>query len=744
MEGNTKRNGMALRLLFASAIIVAAIAIVLTWQQPAHERAEAAGGGPEMALSVKSGTTTCPLGTGPDTACVMAGDPFTLAVEAVGIPALGYILAQTFIDFGTFNPGASEDGGAPGTCDDGGDNGDADGADRRDTDCVTVDLIYKPVPIEPTATPPTGAFDEIVWPDLEPSLALRDLTLAPATALHGGLSGLISPPPSFFLGNLLLLDFNCSASSSSTLVQLLPEGDALAGTSGSLYTEPPSTQVIPKVDTLTVKCVGPTPTPTDTPIPPTATFTVSPTPTDTPTPLPPPSERPDVKVTKVDLVDPVDSGGSISYQIEVKSIGLQTAENVVVEDTLPAGSVFKSATSAGATCNHAAGVVTCDVTNDMAPMALIKISVTINAPTPVTDSLVDNTVTVTSSNEPFANTANNKDIEQTMVLAPRSDVILSKVGDPTFLDGGEDVTYTLVAKNLGPNPAQNVQIVDTLPANATFVSATNPECGAPIGGEVTCDLGKLAPGAEAIVQIVLTAPNVTRSIFLKNAAFVSADNELFLQTGNNLAVENTAVIAPPPDLVISKTDSQDPVLRLGFYSYEITVLNQGLGDALDVVVTDTLPFATIVLAQTHTSAATFESAVGATCQAIPGDQVECTIDEINASQQVVITINVRAPTLLEDENVINSVTVSASDPDENPAGNDASEATLVRACFDVTGDLIVDLPNDILGVILVLGLREGDIGYDVIYDFEGDGFIGLPNDLLPVLLHFLQDCSLLL
>jgi uncharacterized repeat protein (TIGR01451 family) len=85
-------------------------------------------------------------------------------------------------------------------------------------------------------------------------------------------------------------------------------------------------------------------------------------------------------------------------------------------------------------------------------------------------------------------------------------------------------------------------------------------------------------------------------------------------------VENTAVIAPPPDLVVSKTDSQDPVFRLGFYSYEITVHNQGLGDALGVVVTDTLPVATTVLAQTHFSAATFESAVGAPCQAIPGDR----------------------------------------------------------------------------------------------------------------------------
>ncbi|MCI0855254.1 MAG: DUF11 domain-containing protein [Chloroflexi bacterium] len=735
MEDNTKRKRMALRFLFLPAIMLAAVAIVLTWQQPAQDQAEAASGGPEMRLSVKSGITTCPLGTGPDTSCVMAGDPFTLAIEAVGIPALGYILADTFIDYGTFNPAASEDGAGPNSCSDGGDNGDSDGADRLDADCVTVDLIYKPM---------ASVADEFAWADIEAATALR-FEIGPGLVSHGALSGLIPPHiPSFYLGNLVVLDFNCSAASSSTLVQLLPESDPLAGTSGALYVEPPTTQVIPKVDTLTIKCVGPTPTPTDTPIPPTPTFTVSPTPTNTPTPLPPPSERPDVKVTKVDLVDPVDSGSDISYQITVESVGLQTAENVVVEDTLPAGSVYKGSVSGGATCNEAAGVVTCEITDDMAPDDIVIIGILINAPTTETDSLVDNMVTVSSTNEPFANTGNNKDLEQTIVLAPRSDVVLTKVGEPTFLDGGEEVTYTLVAKNLGPFSAENVQIVDTLPDGATFVSATNPECGAPVDGKVTCDLGKLAVNAEVIVQIVLTAPEVTRSTFLKNSAFVSADNELFRQTGNNLAEANTAVIAPPPDLVVSKTDSQDPVLRLGFYSYEITVLNQGLGDALDVVVTDTLPIATTVLAQIHINAATFVSAVGATCQAIPVDKVECAIDEINVNQQVVITINVRAPTLLEDENVINSVTVSASDPDEIPGGNDASEATLVRACFDVTGDLIVDLPNDILTMAQVVGLGEGAIGFDVIYDFEGDGFIGLPNDLLPVIQHFQQNCALLL
>ncbi len=701
----------ALKLTLVAVVVVAAVAMLLAWDQPAQERAEAAGGGPEMGLSVPLvDTTTCPSGTPSGHVCVEAGNSFTLSVEAIGIPAIGYVLMQSYIVYGS-------------------------------------DLDYKQA----------SASSEIVWPDcnVAPLSGLwnasgqitTDLNVAVAVN-HGCLSGLLPPlPPSNHIGTVIDLAFNCPAASSSTEVKLLPDGDPIALTNGALYKDANSAAVTPKVSNLFVDCIGPTPTPSDTPIPPTPTPTVSPTPTDTPTPLPPPSERPDVKVTKVDLADPVDSGSAYTYRITVESVGLQTAEDVVVEDTLPPGSTYKSYTSADAVCNESAGVVTCTVTNDMAPSDLITIDIEINAPSPESDSLVENTVTVSSSNEPFANTGNNKDIEQTIVLAPRSDVILQKIGDPVFLNGGEDVTYTLIAKNLGPFPAQNVQIVDTLPASGTFVSATSPACGdppTPAGGQLTCELGDIAVNAEVIVEVVWKAPLVTRNEMLKNSAVVSADNELFTDTGNNLAGANTAVIAPPPDLVVSKTDSQDPVLRRGFYSYELTVANQGLGDALGVVVTDTLPFSTIPVIPVFISTALFVQAVGADCVALGTAQVECSIDEILVGQQAVITIDVRAPTLLDDETITNNVTATASDPDEDPVGNDADESTLVRACFDVTGDLIVDLSNDIFGILQKYGLSTGDPGFDIIFDFDEDGFIGLSNDIFPLLNHYMQDCSLLL
>ncbi len=723
---------MATRLLVLPIIALIAVAVFLVWDSGGEQRAEAASTGPEISMAVTTGGTACPGGYDPNDDCVTAGDTFTLTANVIDTPVPGYIAVQTFIDYGIYDPAASEDGAGLNTCSDTIDNGGGDGADRFDTDCVTTNLTYNS----------QAAADEMVWPDLDPSVVFK-AQVAPHVVSHGGLTGLIPPQPvSFFIGTILELSFTCSSSSSTTNVQLLPENDPLAGTSGTAFQDG-TTTVIPKLSDLVVHCLGPTPTPTVTPIPATHTPTVSPTPTDTPTPLPPPSERPDVKVTKVDLTDPVDATATFTYRVTIDSVGLQTAEDVTMSDALPPGSSFVSAVSAGANCGENLGVVICTVTNPMNPSDQVVIDITVTAPSPILDTLVSNTVTVSASNEPFANTGNNTDIEETVVLAPRSDVDLTKVGDPSFVNGNENVTYTLTAANSGPQEAENVVIVDTLPLDGAFVSAS-PGCGAPVAGVVTCSLGNIPAGSDAFVEIVMLSPVVTQSLMMKNTAVVSADNELFVHSGNNSAIAYTPVVAPPPDLVVTKVDLADPVLRLGYYSYTITVDNIGLGDALDVVVTDTLPTATVFNFAKFNRPATFVGATGAVCVAVPVDTVECTIDEVLVSSQVIITLDVRAPTLMVDQTITNNVTASASDPDENPVGNDASETTDLKACFDVTGDLVVDLLFDILTVVQHHGEVTGDPGFDVLYDIDGDGTVSLLFDVLPVIQHHGQDCSLLL
>lgn len=84
-----------------------------------------------------------------------------------------------------------------------------------------------------------------------------------------------------------------------------------------------------------------------------------------------------------------------------------------------------------------------------------------------------------------------------------SDVTVTKSASTPAPHGGDTVTYTLTATNVGNATATGVSIRDELPSGVTFVSA-----GAPCtqsAGVVTCNVGSLAAGASTSVTVTVTA-----------------------------------------------------------------------------------------------------------------------------------------------------------------------------------------------------------------------------------------------
>jgi uncharacterized repeat protein (TIGR01451 family) len=365
-----------------------------------------------------------------------------------------------------------------------------------------------------------------------------------------------------------------------------------------------------------------------------------------------------------------------------------------------------------------------------------SIVIQVVAPTRPADGRIVNEVDVSADNEPFENTGNNHAVEETVVLGQRPDLTVEKTGAPSFLSFESverTVTYTVTVRNTGPVAATGVELRDTLPPSdqAAFVSASAGCTHA--AGVVTCPLANLAAGGETSVTIAVTVPATTQDLLLRNEARVSATNEGVWNEGNNLAVEHTPVIAPPPVLTVVKSGPES-VLRAREFNYTVTVANSGGGDALDVVLTDVLP-----------DSLTFLSGDGAACSLAPDNVVTCTIPQVPANDgqvdgQVVITINVRAPTVLGtgDLSLTNEVTVV--DPDENLELSD-SEATLIQACFDITGDGAVAFA-DVLALLVVFGSSITDQQSQeklTIIDFNGDGSISF-LDFLQLVQHYGQVC----
>ena len=188
-----------------------------------------------------SGNTKCEI---------PVGGAFTAVVEIVAGPGNGYVLAQSWVDWGIFDPAASEDGAGPGTCNDGSNNDWVqDGVgDRYDPDCFTVsDLTYKPR---------QAIIDELVWPDCLDALAFETGGADLGFVAHTCITGLVPPPPkSAYVGRLVELDLNCSSQPTTNDLKLLAYLQEGTETSGALFSFSAGTQTIPRVGNLTVNCV---------------------------------------------------------------------------------------------------------------------------------------------------------------------------------------------------------------------------------------------------------------------------------------------------------------------------------------------------------------------------------------------------------------------------------------------------------------------------------------------------------
>jgi uncharacterized repeat protein (TIGR01451 family) len=123
--------------------------------------------------------------------------------------------------------------------------------------------------------------------------------------------------------------------------------------------------------------------------------------------------RADMSVVKSDGVDPVEPSAIIDYTLAVTNNAPSDAQNVVVVDTLPAGTSFVSGTvnSPTGSCSASGQVVTCTMGQVLAGdgyNAAIKVTA------PATEGLITNTVTV-SSDQIDTNTTNDTDTETTTV-----------------------------------------------------------------------------------------------------------------------------------------------------------------------------------------------------------------------------------------------------------------------------------------------------------------------------------------
>lgn len=130
------------------------------------------------------------------------------------------------------------------------------------------------------------------------------------------------------------------------------------------------------------------------------------------------------------------------------------------------------------------------------------------------------------------------EIAYTIILSG-TDLAVTQTDSPDPVNVASPLNYQLLVSNNGPDPATGVTVVDTLPAGVTFQSASSTQGScSESGGIVTCVLGPMAAGANATINVTVTAPVITGTI--TNSAIVSG-NEPDPIAGNNASNEATTV-----------------------------------------------------------------------------------------------------------------------------------------------------------------------------------------------------------
>lgn len=250
-------------------------------------------------------------------------------------------------------------------------------------------------------------------------------------------------------------------------------------------------------------------------------------------------------------------GALITYEIRLRNRGGMTATDVIVTDTLPAGTSYLNQTPdwpfrrAGNSGIWQISALPPDGVSILTLTARVTVAVE-------PGEWLINHITATAAT-PELNSADNEGAWETRVQTPTADLSLSKIGPETLLSS-DPFTYVLTVSNLGPSYAYSPLLTDALPSQVRLLSYTTSVPISPIEEALVWSLPSLAPGASVslVLTTQLTTP-LTRVHTLTNLATVSS------WTPDTITPNNIAKIVSrvgEPKLLISG------VLYDGYQTYD--------------------------------------------------------------------------------------------------------------------------------------------------------------------------------
>lgn len=412
------------------------------------------------------------------------------------------------------------------------------------------------------------------------------------------------------------------------------------------------------------------------------------------------SQQADLGLSKIVGNATPNVGDPITFTLTLTNNGPDPATGVLVNDLLPAGLAFVSATPSQGSYDGVIGRWDVGALPAGSPQTL-SIVATVVSPSPQT-----NTASV-SADQVDPDPANNS---ASATATPPADVEVTKTVNNAAPNVGDPITFTLTLTNNGPNPGTGVQVLDTLPAGLAFVSAT-PSQGAYDSVTGLWAVGSVSTGTSptlAIAATVLT-PNAQT-----NTATITAD-QFDPNPGNNSA---SVTVTPLRADVAVNMSVNNPTPTVGSQvTFTVTLTNNGPDAATGVLVNDLVPFGLVFVSATASQGA-YDALIG---------------------RWVVGTLSTGAPQVLSIVAAVvdaspqtNTATTSADTFDPNSANNSASAtATPVQGSADLSVGKIVSDTTPNVGDQITFTLTVTNNGPDPATGVQ-------VNDLLPAGLTFVS------
>jgi uncharacterized repeat protein (TIGR01451 family) len=366
----------------------------------------------------------------------------------------------------------------------------------------------------------------------------------------------------------------------------------------------------------------------------------------------------------------VEPGRKFSYSIYFSNAGSAAADNVVVTNTLPAGTTL-------------AGLDYCTVSPTVNGQLLIwqlgnippgnsgylGFSVQLTD-TAVIGSLITDTVQIGSSSGED-NPANNQVSLGSRVTAPGRDLSVSKsLADAALV--GVNTQYLIQYFNQGSLTATNLIITDVLPVSVTYLSYSGSNVNAVLTGSLLVFTQSLLAGdTGGIIQVDVRITDTAQpgQILTNIVRATTTDPEVNL--ANNVYTLTTPIVQPTRDVNVTKNVYSGTFQAGANVAYEVYLSNAGNYTATNVILTDTLPAHTSFLTWTgYSYNPTFVNLPGVVTPTVVGNQVIWNLGALAPDAYAYLNPIVQIDNSTPDNTPLNNLAqISTSDPETDYSNN---------------------------------------------------------------------------